>query len=458
MEPLFKKNDFPEPPDGDRYKWEEVKTSFEVKKAGKYVIAITASAKNAKQNRSTAIGSEAQSRRDDDDLRVAIDGYEFGKYEVHDEKVSWKGFGTSASWDGASLKGGTKTVYFFLEFTKGEHELEFYADKTPELKEVTVFALDSGQLFKVEESNPPETIETDKKGIPWMSFVFFGLKPEKFSITSIAQSATQKNSTDGDNLKVVANGKIQQNIKALTSDKYKNFYFSGDLNQGESETLEFASDEFEFLEDSVEIWYDKSPSIEVGIKIHKNFENWLAKTANSMRRAYYRSFSYGVLVLFKSFGWHHAGDFMKNALASKPENKDFNENSSLAKIIKRDKAYQKVINIIKTQIKNSTLEGQVVFGDKAKGLYVVFEDSSDLKYSLHGLHKVDFYAKRKIASEYEVNFTIYDVYDFAKVTYKLKEIHKIPYVFVNNQINTAEITGIVHSFEIQVTFNEIIVL
>ena len=126
---------------GNIYQWSEADTAFQVPKKGKYIVAITATAKNAEQNNS----------KDDDDLRVAIDGYEFGKYEVHDEKVSWKGFGTASSWNGASLKGGMKTVYFFLELQTGEHKVQFYADNTPAIKELSVVSLEEGEPFEIKK-------------------------------------------------------------------------------------------------------------------------------------------------------------------------------------------------------------------------------------------------------------------------------------------------------------------
>jgi len=91
---IFIKNSFPKAPGGDRYEWKEVETGFHLAGRGFFAIKIDASAKNARQNGS----------KDDDDLRVAIDGFDFGKYERHQEMASWKGFGAGASWDGASFK------------------------------------------------------------------------------------------------------------------------------------------------------------------------------------------------------------------------------------------------------------------------------------------------------------------------------------------------------------------
>ncbi|MEK7548152.1 MAG: hypothetical protein AAB540_04620 [Patescibacteria group bacterium] len=117
MKLIFQKIKFPKAAGGNLYEWVDAETSFTTIKTGLFVVKIVASAKNAKQNNST----------DDDDLRISLDGFSFGKYE----KNAWKGFGSSASWNGASLKGGTKTIYFFVELDKGWHKIQFFADETP---------------------------------------------------------------------------------------------------------------------------------------------------------------------------------------------------------------------------------------------------------------------------------------------------------------------------------------
>ena len=52
-----------------------VETTFLISTKSLFAIKIVASAKNAQQNRS----------KDDDDLRVALDGFDFGKYEHHQD-------------------------------------------------------------------------------------------------------------------------------------------------------------------------------------------------------------------------------------------------------------------------------------------------------------------------------------------------------------------------------------
>lgn len=254
---IFEKNSFPTPPGGDVYEWKEAKTKFKIPNNSKYVIAITASCKSGKQNITG----------DDDDLRVIINDYEFGKNKIHEEKKSYQGFGTSASWDGASLKGMEKTVYFFIDldaeiekifwFNKNKEQIiKFIADGYPVIKSLKVFEIQA-DYFEI----PPEDLKvagTNQKGIPWRSLIFIANRPERIGIYANCKSAKQKNSTDGDDIKIIVNGHILQNQKAPTSNKYKNFYFAGDLDKGRTQSL-ILQNCFGYYENAVEIWYDEAP-------------------------------------------------------------------------------------------------------------------------------------------------------------------------------------------------------
>lgn len=129
MKNVFTKNEFPNAKGGNLYEFKDAETSFSILEDGFYAIKVVANAKNAEQNNFT----------DDDDLRMTIDDYVFGKYEINKKQLSWKGFNTSASWNGANLKGECKNIYFFVTLDKGEHTLKFYADNTPKLISIEVF-------------------------------------------------------------------------------------------------------------------------------------------------------------------------------------------------------------------------------------------------------------------------------------------------------------------------------
>ncbi len=261
MKEVFARTGFPAAPGGNLYHWRAADTLLDIARDGQYIVEITASAKNAAQNQSA----------DDDDLRVVIDGYAFGKQEIHQEKVSWKGFGTAAAWDGASLQGGSKTIYFFVPLSAGEHRIEFWADATPTIQSVRVLQieqLESGAIedvvFDFQEKAPGQ--HADVHGIPWKAFIFAPDFPvvRLADITATAQSGKQKGTTDGDNIKLYVNGRIVHNPKAPTSDKYKNFFFSGDLSQGRKESLMISGKDL-LLNDqdvSLELWYDATPLLD----------------------------------------------------------------------------------------------------------------------------------------------------------------------------------------------------
>lgn len=271
MKEVFSKSNFSSSPGGNIYHWQDADTMFEVPHDGKYVIAITASAKNAAQNNS----------KDDDDLRVVIDDYDFGRQEVHQDKVSWKGFGVAASWDGASLQGGSKTVYFFMHLEAEEHRIQFWADEKPAIHEVRVVQIEETQNNAIEdvvldfqEQAPGQKI--DIHGIPWKAFIFTpGFNIVRLvDITAVAKSAKQKGGKDGDNIKTYVNGQVVHNAQSPTSDKYKNFFFSGDLSQGKREALMIPGQELLLPSNqdvSIELWYDETPVLErVKIELEGN--------------------------------------------------------------------------------------------------------------------------------------------------------------------------------------------
>jgi len=70
LEKIFSRTSFPRAPGGDRYEWKAAETVFQISIKGLFAIKITASAKNAKQNRAA----------DDDDLRLALDDFDFGAF------------------------------------------------------------------------------------------------------------------------------------------------------------------------------------------------------------------------------------------------------------------------------------------------------------------------------------------------------------------------------------------
>lgn len=398
MKVIFHKTKFPSAPGGNIYHWKKADTTFETLKKGKYLIGIRASANNAKQKNST----------DDDDLRLALDGHEFGKYEVHDEKISWKGFGTASSWDGASLKGGTKIIYFFTELKKGKHTLQFYADEKPTLKEVKVWQFKKGEKFKLKNVKPDENIYTDKKGVPWLSFVFQGVKPKDFEISATCEAA-KKNKTDGDNVKIVINGEILQNEKAPTSSKYKNFYFSGDLDKGKKEKLQLLTNQFIQIENAIEFWYDQSPKVWVSFKFFDDDKDYLEslKDINDKKESIKSTLRFVIWTskIFKP-EMKSTRRFLAHSLKDDPSDLELGNNDKIVKKIKTDNAYNKIKEIVITEIEKGNMAAEV----NVEGI-VVFE-TGDLFGALHGLKTLSFTAKKISGKEFEVEIVIFDVYDF----------------------------------------------
>lgn len=433
-------------PGGDRYEWKEAETAFSISEDGLYAIKIEASAKNARQNRSN----------DDDDLRLALDDYEFGKYERHQEMVSWKGFGTSASWDGASLKGGTKTIYFFVDLKAGSHVLRFFADGTPTLKGIEIFEI-KDKRFELKHMKPSENIPSERKGIPWLSFVFLGTPAKILSLRANAKSRKSKQSADGDNLKVVVNGKILQNPYSKASDKYKNFYFSGDLK--EKDGLNVSSKDLcnpLAFENSVELWYDEAPEI-VSLAIDFFEEEEFLEQANQIfdLKEYILSRAHRAIRHFRRTKQIYSARFLEHALEAQPSGLMFKSNHPIVKKIKSDSVYQKILEKLKEKISRGSLEGEI-WPEEIEG-EIIF-NSPDLRYSLHGIQKVEYIARPKGEKIFDVDFNLFDIYDFEKQKVPLFFFKPEKYVksIIINALNAGEELGVVNNFEVKISLKEIL--
>lgn len=419
MKLIFQKTSFPKAPGGDRYEWKEAETIFEVPKTGRYLITITASAQNGQQN----------GAGDDDDLRVTLNGFPFGSLEVHEEMISWKGFGTSAAWDGASLKGANKTVYFFLELepeiekwywfnVKKQHTLKFFADGKPDLRMIEVFELNRKKDFTLKNLRPLENVFTDRKGIPWMSFVFLGVHPKNLEVTAKCQSGRQKNGTDGDNIKVVVNGKILINPEAPISDTYKNFYFSGDQMQGQGKTLELKVEDLDFTENTMELWYDQTPILEK-LQIDffekqaylKELEKEFIRDPEGTRQEEYENLK-KLAYRGQKWGLKYAPQFLLHSLQKNPQEIVFESNDPLIRELKKDKAaYEKILQLVQKGLTANKLQDEIVI-DQEKTGEINFQATKDLAIAIHGIKKVAYEAIPTDRGSFNVNITLFDRYDF----------------------------------------------
>lgn len=449
MKKIFEKMDFPSAPGGDRYEWKKAETSFTIKKNALLAIKIVACCKNAKQNK----------LKDDDDLRISLDGYRLGKYEIHEEQISWKGFGTSASWDGSSLKGGVKTIYFFVNLHKGNHKIQFFADNKPAIKSVEVFEV-KNKKFELSNLSPPQNLQTHRKGIPWISIIFLGTFPKNFLIDVKTKSAKEKKSSDGDNIKILVNGKILKNPRVPSSKKYGNFYFSGDVKYlkflllGDKEL----SGDLAF-ENAIDLWYDQEPEI-LNLKVEFFDIKQFLESLNLMDlRTYARIQARFVILGLKASFRPFSAKLLKHALQENPENIVLGTNSSIVKKIKADIAYKKILDKLKEKVSLGIMNGEIWprdFKDDKEMNGAINFNSHDLATSLHGIRKIEYQAKQKNNDKLEVEMIFFDVYDF--------EREKIPSLFgepkqyfkinILNAIDRAEALAVVKNFEIRIYVND----
>lgn len=442
MKNVFSKSNFPKAPGGDRYEWLDAKTDFNIKKTGLHVIKIVAKAKNAKQNKST----------DDDDLRIALDGFHFGKYERRKDKISWKGFGTSSSWDGASLKGNTKTIYYFAELDEGEHIVQFFADGKPEIVSLEVFEVED-LYFELKDLAPDGNIQNNNNGIPWISFVFLGTNPKSLSLNVEIKSAKEKGDTDGDNLKVVVNGEILKNPQAADSKKYQNFYFSGDLKPIGLLSLDNTeiSDPMAF-ENTVELWYDQRPKIN---KLHIDFfdvEGFLKEYKDFNFSFKIKVIAWLVIGYFKIKSRPYSAKFLQHALNPNPSTLIFKANHPIVAKIKADPAYKKVIEKLSAKLEKGHFEGEIWPKEQ------INFDSWDLDTAIHGIKKIEYKAFEKSNGQFLVKLRLMDIYDFQSGDVPYFLFHFLDHLKQGtiNTLNFGEEIGIINNFEIQININQIL--
>ncbi|PIR42490.1 hypothetical protein CO058_03715 [candidate division WWE3 bacterium CG_4_9_14_0_2_um_filter_35_11] len=441
MKKLFAKAFNLTAPGGDNYEWKEAETSLLCVERGWHLIKIIASAKNAKQKDST----------DDDDLRMVLNDYELGKYEIPQGKEHYKGFDNAASWNGATLKGNSKIVYIFFYATQvGDNQLQFYADRKPHLDSIEFYRFGTNETFSLNDLKPDNANDVDRSGIPWMSFIFIGPAPRNLEIIASAQSGKQKSSTDGDNLKVLVNGRIIQNEKAPTADKYKNFYFSGDQLQRSTKTLTTKGESFASLENSIEIWYDQNPTIQqMNIEFSENYSN-LSELSDA---SFQKDFIYLSLQSFSNImqiaKMKYTAEFMRNAISRNPKNLVFGNRSKLAQLIKKDSEYKKIITLIKEKIKNGLLIDEIFTGNTPENT-IIF-NSWDLYSAIHGIKKISYTANKDGNSHYKVDINLYDIYDFDpnNIDYSVNPIEEL--VVLADQ---GESLGVIKNFEILIKIHE----
>lgn len=215
---------------------------FDVPETGLHAIEIIAGARSWWQN--------VKSWRaffNDDDLAVTLDGAKFHK--LNGKKGLFDG---EASWNGNNLKGLAKTVLIVANLNKGSHELAFKADVNPVLQNIAIWMAESKEIkFTPIENNPPQ----DGNRRQWMTIILLNLPLKHLQIKALASNYPKLR--DDDDIKLIINGKIQQN----SSDKsHQDWYWCGRILQDREKT--FAQDlNLPAGLHYVELWADKTPTL-----------------------------------------------------------------------------------------------------------------------------------------------------------------------------------------------------
>ena len=93
---------------------------------------------------------------------------------------------------------------------------------------------------------------------------------------------------------------------------------------------------------------------------------------------------------------------------------------------------------------NGVPDGQILLGDGAKDLKIDFTEK-DLKFSLHGLKKIEFSSQKISGNRCKVWLKLFDVYDFEPSRYDFNLIHNI--VRMADQLEKNEV---LKNFEIEI--------
>jgi hypothetical protein len=406
MKKLFSKTNFPKAPGGNLYEFKESITSFEIQKDGFYVIKVVASAKNAKNNNST----------DDDDLRMTIDDYAFGKYEQNKDQLSWKGFNTSAGWNGSQIKGESKTVYFYLNLDKGSHTLRFYADNTPKLISIEIFTIENNH-FNLSTSQQAKH----------QSFIFTNTFPKDIMLVSNEEF-------NGKNTKIFVNG---------SKTKIENFALSPTIIHISNATIIGPL----IFENSVEIC--------CRVNALQNLEiNFLDPTimldSLSDFKSIVMNYAWCAMIYFRAKKYTYSAKFLEHSLDNNPTVLAFKVNHPIVKKVKEDPAFIEIVNILRTKIKQGFFEGEIFPDD------INFK-TKDLSYSIHGVKKLEYKSTQTRDGNFKVKIVLYDIYDFEKTVFPSFP-HVIRYFqnLIINKLDFGEELNIIKNFEVQINITIIL--
>lgn len=179
---------------------------FETDNSGVYLIEITASAKNKKQNVypswawSLPLPVRSVPGHDDDDLYIRLDERIFSK----------KTLNSPVAWSGASLSNSEKTVIFVIFLEKGSRIITFFPEETPTLKRICCKMLDTPDKFSFlpKENNPPK----QKERAAWITVALVDFPVVRLQVNGKVEKRKKwLFFTEDDDIKVTLDGNVQLN-------------------------------------------------------------------------------------------------------------------------------------------------------------------------------------------------------------------------------------------------------
>ena len=207
-------------------------------KEGLYIIEISARARGEKQ-----VGKDATN---DDDLRIEIDGRKFPKLDNSSRYLD-----SPAAFSGGQLHNLKKTIFFFVQLSKGKHTVSFVPDGAPLLEEITIeFAGDSSSKISLDINQQAE--DGDRR--PWIAFVLVDLPLAE--VQSVIKA--ERRFLDSDDVKIVIDDETRRNLK---NGLRKFWFLLGSKLKGGEETNTFSAHLKRGLH-YIEFWADRKPTLQ----------------------------------------------------------------------------------------------------------------------------------------------------------------------------------------------------
>ena len=184
------------------------------------------------------------------DLRVEIDGAKLREIPPKD-KPQYNNI--PSSWNGAELKGLTKTIFFITPLNKGAHTLKFVPTEEVEINSFKVATIDDLQKITWELNTQAE--DGDRR--PWYAFIFINLPLQSIS----ADASVSWHFFDGDDVKLIIDGQIEKNTQSRF---WKDWVWHAtplDLFSGPKRESKTFTKNLQLGTHYVEFWADKSPTL-----------------------------------------------------------------------------------------------------------------------------------------------------------------------------------------------------